>query len=618
MHRWILQRGARLTKDGSAHFCVWGPNVERVSLLLTRDGMTSEHPMDRGDDGVHTVRIADVPPGSDYLFRLDAERDRPDPVSRCQPAGVHGPSRVIDPEAFGWSNARWAGLESSDLILYEIHVGTFTRAGTFDAVAERLPYLHELGITAIELMPVAQFPGRRNWGYDGVHPYAPQMSYGGPDGLRRLVDAAHRTGLGVFLDVVYNHLGPEGNYLSEFGPYFTDRYTTPWGPAVNFDGADSDEVRRYFIDNALYWVTEYQIDGLRLDAVHAIFDFSARHILEEIASAVHAEAEALGRRIHVIAESDLNDPRLVRPLERGGYGLDGTWSDDFHHAIHVALTGERRGYYVDFSDIEQVTKAYRDRFVLDGTYSHYRRRRHGAPATDLPADRFVVFIQNHDQVGNRARGERLSQLVTFEQRKLAAAILLLSPYVPLIFMGEEYGESNPFFYFVDHGDPGLNEAVREGREREFAGFDWSLPIPEPAAEATFRASVLDPGRADRSPHRELLALYRDLIQQRRSEPALRPGAATLAVEADVEAGWLASRYRTSERRLVSLFNLLAMPATANLDMHRGRWIRLIATDDECYGGVGSLSQPEIVITAAEPVSIELAGHAATLYAWEPN
>ncbi len=464
MHPWTLRRGAELWEDGSARFSFWGPRVRRASLLLTRDETTSEHPMARDDDGIHHVRVADVPAGSQYLFRLDGERDRPDPVSRCQPVSVHGPSQVIDPAAFGWSDTRWIGLEPEELILYEIHVGTFTPAGTFEAVADRLPYLQQLGITAIELMPVGQFPGRRNWGYDGVHLYAPQVSYGGPDGMRRLVDAAHQAGLGVYLDVVYNHLGPEGNYLDEFGPYFTDRYATPWGRAVNFDGPESDEVRRYFVDNALYWITEYHIDGLRLDAVHAIFDFGARHILEEIAAAVHAEAEARGRRVQVIAESDLNDPRLVRSFEFGGYGLDATWSDDFHHAIHVALTEEKRGYYVDFGGIEQVVKVYRDRFALDGGYSHYRRRRHGAPATDLPADRFVVFIQNHDQVGNRARGERLSQLTTFEQRKLAAALLLLSPYIPLLFMGEEYGETRPFNYFVDHGDPDLNEAVREGRE----------------------------------------------------------------------------------------------------------------------------------------------------------
>jgi len=618
MHPWTLHRGAELRDDESARFSFWGPRVRRASLLLTRAGMTREHPMSRDDDGVHHVQVADVPAGSQYLFRLDGERDRPDPVSRCQPVGVHGPSQIVDPAAFRWSDTRWTGLESEDLILYEIHVGTFTPAGTFEAVAERLPYLRELGITAIELMPVGQFPGRRNWGYDGAHPYAPQMNYGGPDGLRRLVDAAHRAGLGVYLDVVYNHLGPEGNYLDEYGPYFTDRYATPWGRAVNFDGPGSDEVRRYFVDNALFWITEYHIDGLRLDAVHAIFDFGARHILEEITAAVHAEAEAIGRRVHVIAESDLNDPRLIRSLERGGYGLDATWSDDFHHAIHVALTGERRGYYVDFGGIEQVVKAYRDRFALDGAYSHYRRRRHGAPATDLPADQFVVFIQNHDQVGNRAHGERLSQLITFDQRRLAAALLLLSPYISLLFMGEEYGETRPFNYFVDHGDPELNEAVRKGREREFASFGWSLPIPDPAAAETFQASILDPEQADRPPNRQLLELYRDLIRLRKSEPALRPGAAAVVVDADVEMGWVAAHYRTSQRTLVLLFNLLAEPATASVDLVRGRWVRLIATDEVRYGGTNSLSPPEIVNTAARPAAIELAGHTAALYALEPS
>ena len=315
-HRWTLERGATLTQDGSARFSVWAPRVGRATLMLTRDAVTSEHPMTRGEDGVHAVRVSDVPVGSDYFFRLDGERDRPDPVSRCQPAGVHGPSRVVDPIAFTWTDTSWAGLNLDAMIFFELHPGTFTPAGTFDGAVERLAYLRELGITAIQLMPVAQFPGRRNWGYDGVYPYAPQMSYGGPDGLKRLIDAAHRAGLGVYLDVVYNHLGPEGNYLDEFGPYFTDRYATPWGRAINFDGPDSDEVRRYFIDNALYWTTEYHIDGLRLDAVHAIFDFSAIHILEEIAGAVHAEGKLLGRRVHIISESDLNDPRLVRPFRK--------------------------------------------------------------------------------------------------------------------------------------------------------------------------------------------------------------------------------------------------------------------------------------------------------------
>ncbi|MGH7823102.1 MAG: malto-oligosyltrehalose trehalohydrolase, partial [Candidatus Binatia bacterium] len=363
------------------------------------------------------------------------------------------PSRIVDPGAFRWSDDAWRGVELGGLVFYELHVGTFSGAGSFDGVLERLGDLASLGITAIELMPVAEFPGTRNWGYDGVHPYAPHDAYGGPEGLKRLVDAAHRAGLAVVLDVVYNHLGPEGNYLAEFGPYFTDRYATPWGDAVNFDGADSDEVRRYFLDNALYWVSEFHLDGLRLDAVHAIYDFSARHILEEIADAVHALAACLGRNLHVIAESDLNDPRLVRPREQGGFALDAQWNDDFHHAVHTALTGERIGYYADFAGIDPVAKVLKDRFALDGRYSRFRRRRHGREARDLSPARFVVFTQNHDHVGNRPRGERLASLVPFEKQKLAAALLLISPYLPLVFMGEEYAESRPFLYFVSHGDP---------------------------------------------------------------------------------------------------------------------------------------------------------------------
>jgi maltooligosyltrehalose trehalohydrolase len=618
MQRWALQHGAMTRSDGSARFSVWAPRVESIALLLARGGVTTVHEMERGEHGLHEVSVTEVPPGSDYLYRLDGDRDRPDPISRCQPFGVHGPSRLIDPGSFAWSDSNWAGLQTSDLIIYEVHVGTFSSEGTFDAVVERLPYLRDLGITAIELMPVAQFPGYRNWGYDGVHPYAPQMSYGGPDGLRRLVDAAHGLGLAVHLDVVCNHLGPEGNYLDEFGPYFTDRYSTPWGRAINFDGPDSDEVRRYFIDNALYWITEYHIDGLRLDAVHAIFDFGARHILEELAAAVHAQTAALGRHVQVIAESDLNDPRLVRSRDAGGYGLDATWSDDFHHAIHAAFTGERNGYYVDFGGVEQIAKTLRDRFALDGRYSRYRRRRHGAPASDVPADRIVAFVQNHDQVGNRAQGERLSALTTFEQRKLAAALLLLSPYVPVLFMGEEYGELHPFFYFVDHGDSELNQAVRRGREREFAAFGWSTLPPDPAAEDTFQRSRIDPAQAESSPHSELIRLYRDLIRQRRSEPLLRPGAAAGDVDYDGQAGWLVSRFHTAENDVVALFNCSGELAAASPGMRAGRWRRRIATDDAYYGGGGTRSPSQLAVAADQPARIELAGYSAALYAWEPD
>lgn len=542
--------------------------------------------MDRSSDGTFETVLDDVPAGTDYCFRLDGERDRPDPVSRHQPHGVHGPSRIVDPRVFDWSDHGWTGIELPDLIFYEIHVGTFTAAGTFESIIERLPELRSLGITALELMPVAEFPGRRNWGYDVAHLYAPHSGYGGPEGLRRLVDAAHGEGLAVFLDVVYNHLGPEGNYLDEFGPYFTERYQTPWGRAINFDGPYSDPVRRHFIENALYWITEYHVDGLRLDAVHAIFDFSARHILEEIARAVHDRGAALGRHAYVIAESDLNDPRLVRDRERGGYGLDAQWSDDLHHAIHAALTGERAGYYVDFGARTEIAKSMQDRFALDGRYSVFRHRRHGAPARDLAAERFVVYMQNHDQVGNRACGDRISSLIAPDACRLAAALVLLSPYIPLVFMGEEYAEARPFLYFVDHGDPELAAAVRRGRRRDFRAFGWADPVPDPSDPATFEASRPDWSRRLRSPHAEMLQLYRDLTELRHQRPVLRPGAAEVRVESDEDAEWMSVTFsRVGRAELLTAYNLTSRAVTARTGVD-GVWRRLLSTDDARYGGPG--------------------------------
>jgi maltooligosyltrehalose trehalohydrolase len=366
---WTLARGATVLRDGTTRVTVWAPHARRVDVVRPGGGRAGPIALAPAGGGVFSGVAADAPAGTDYAYRLDGTATLPDPVSRHQPAGVHGPSRVVDPATFRWTDGAWRGLDLDTLVLYELHVGTFTAAGTFAGATERLAQLRALGVTAVELMPVGEFPGARNWGYDGVHAYAPHSAYGGPDGLRRLVDAAHAAGLGVVLDVVYNHVGPEGNVLGRYGPYFTDRYRTPWGDAVNFDGPDSDEVRRYVLDNARYWITEYHLDGLRLDAVHAIYDFGARHILAELAAAVHAQAAALGRRVLVIAESALNDPRVVQPVAQGGWGLDAQWSDDFHHAVHGALTGERTGYYADYGDASHVAKALRDRFVLDGAYS---------------------------------------------------------------------------------------------------------------------------------------------------------------------------------------------------------------------------------------------------------
>jgi maltooligosyltrehalose trehalohydrolase len=598
-----LERGAVPLADGSTRFSVWAPNASKVEVAVGCDGAVPTFPLSRGPDGVHGGTVPDAPAGSDYAYRLDGGPDRPDPVSRWRPFGVHGPTRVVDPAAFRWTDAGWRGLESADLLIYELHVGTFSRAGTLDGVIERLPALRGLGVTAIEIMPVSEFPGNRNWGYDGVSPYAVQSTYGGPDGLKRLVDMAHRFDLAVLLDVVYNHLGPEGNYLREFGPYFSDRHRTAWGVGLNLDGPESDEVRRYVVDNAVYWVTEYHLDGLRLDAVDRIVDLSPMHIAEELGAAVHAAGESLGRRTLVIAEIDANDPRWVQPREVGGYGLDAHWSDDFHHAVHVALTGERAGYYADFIEPGAVAKVLAGRYVNDGRYSPFRRRRHGRPAADVPADRFVVAIQNHDQTGNRARGERLSTLVSPEALRLAAALLLFSPYVPLLFMGEEHGETNPFLYFVSHGDPGLIEAVRKGRQEEFASFGWAGTVPDPQAEETFEASRPDWTRATSGDGARMLALYRELLRLRRTEPALRPAAGAVRVRHDEAAGWVAVSYAKEETVLEAVFNLSSEPNAVPLADSES-WRLALSTDATQYGGRG-----EATLGDGE---LRLPGHTAVL------
>jgi maltooligosyltrehalose trehalohydrolase len=432
----------------------------------------------------------------------------------------------VDPQAFEWTDLSWCGLPLSDFIIYELHVGAFTAEGTFDAVIPQLRYLKEtVGVTAIEVMPVAQFPGCRNWGYDGAHPFAVQSSYGGPDGLKRLVNACHATGLAVILDVVYNHLGPEGNYLGDFGPYFTDRYKTPWGSAINYDGPDSDAVRHYVVSNALYWVTEYHIDALRLDAIHGIFDFSAVHILKELTVAVHQQAASLGRQVFMIAESDLNDSRIIDPPSHGGYGVDAQWNDDFHHALRVTFTGEHTGYYQDFHGLKDLRTALQEGFVYQGQPSTYRRRRHGNSSQHCHPSQFIVFAQNHDQIGNRATGDRLSAQLSFEALKAAQALVLLSPNLPLLFMGEEYGETAPFQYFIDHGDPALVEAVKQGREKEFAHFNWRPEdIPHPQDPATFERCRLHPTELDHW-QSGLLRWTGALIRLRKTVPTFSAGDA---------------------------------------------------------------------------------------------
>jgi maltooligosyltrehalose trehalohydrolase len=598
---WDLSLGALPIGDGLVRFVVWAPLANKVAVRILGEPERLA-PMEPGDRGYYHVIVDELRPGSLYMYRLDDEKNLPDPASRSQPQGVHGPSAVVDP-SFDWEDDSWSGLPLPNYILYELHVGTYTQEGTFDAVIPHLGELKELGITAVELMPVAQFPGERNWGYDGVYPFAVQESYGGPKGLKRLVNACHRQGLAVVLDVVYNHLGPEGNYLREFGPYFTDRYQTTWGHALNFDGPQSDEVRRFFVDNALYWVTEFHIDAFRLDAVDHIIDHSARTFLQELAESVHGKAQELGRPVYCIAESALNDTRLIRAPSQGGYGLDGQWNDEFHHALHTLLTGEQRGYYQDYGSLADLVKAFAEGYVYSGQYSAYRQRRHGMSSRDIPASRFVVFRQNHDQVGNRVYGRRLSRLVPFEGLKLAAAVVLLSPYIPLLFTGEEYGEEAPFLYFVSHSDPELIEAVRAGRIEQFAAFNWQEEPPDPQDETTFQRCKLDHSLKQGGHHVTLLDFYRELLRLRKTVPAL---ASMSKEEMEVigfeEEQVVFLRRWSGDSEVFAAFDFAEDQATLDLPVPAGRWRKLLDSADGRWEGPGS-SVPETLCSDGEVAAI---------------
>ncbi|MGE3109833.1 MAG: malto-oligosyltrehalose trehalohydrolase [Phycisphaerales bacterium] len=506
----LPQLGARWLESGLTRFVVWAPHATRLALRLS-DTQRREW-MTRDNLGYHSIEL-DAPPGTFYQFEFEDGRFRPDPASRAQPLGVHGPSMVTRPALPSPSPFHNPDLHYH--VIYELHAGTFTPEGTFQSAITRLDHLRSLGVTAIQLMPIAQFPGGRNWGYDGVAPFAAQWSYGGLEGLLALIDACHERGLAIFLDVVFNHLGPEGNYLADFGPYFTDRYRTPWGSALNFDGPDSDHVRELFIQCALQWTADLGFDALRLDAVHAIFDHTARSFLEELTQRVHDAGARQGRRILIIAESSDNDPRLVRPREVGGVGMDGCWNDDFHHALRSALTGENRGYYRPFGSVSQIAKALRDRYVFCGEYSAGYRRRHGAPGVDIPHGRLIVYTQNHDQVGNRPQGDRLDAAAGDDGARVAAMLTLLSPFTPMLWMGEEYGERAPFAYFVSHTDPGLIEAVRTGRRAEFAELHESSDPLDPQDEQTFQGCRLRWDAADTQEGARRLNYYRALLSLRR-------------------------------------------------------------------------------------------------------
>jgi maltooligosyltrehalose trehalohydrolase len=589
--------GATYLRGGRTRFRVWAPRAKRVELrlLASQERVAA---LEKRQRGYHEAVVEGVEPGALYWYVLDGKKERADPASRSQPEGVHGPSQVVDiPDTT--KGGSWRGLPLERLVFYELHVGTFTPEGTFDAVIPHLDQLKELGVTTIELMPVAQFPGERNWGYDGVFPFAAQNSYGGPAGLRRLVDACHQRGLAAVLDVVYNHLGPEGNCLVDFGPYFSERERTPWGAALNFDGPHHQEVRRYFIENALLWLADFGFDALRLDSIHAIHDQSARPFLAELAAAVRARARELGRPLYLIPESLLNEVRPVEAPERGGFGHDAQWNDDFHHALHALLTGERVGCYQDFGQVAHLAKAFREGFVLSGQFSAFRGRKHSVSSRAVAAHRFVVYAQNHDQVGNRPGGDRLSQSLSFEALKLAAGVTLLSPFLPLLFMGEEYGETAPFLFFTSHSDPRVAEAAREGREREAVEFGWEERIADPQAEATFRSSKLNHALRRQGKHKRLREFYRELLRLRRELPALAHlSKENQQVIADEERRLLLVRRWHGSQHALLAANFSEAAATARVSVRAGTWRKRLDSADERWGGAGARA-PETLESSGE-------------------
>jgi len=540
-------------------FRVWAPSATRVDVEVD----ARRYPMTSSERGWWSASV-DADPAATYGFALDGGEVLPDPRSPWQPTGVHGLSRLVDHTRFPWQADGWRGRPLLGQLVYELHIGTFAAAGTFEAAIDRLGHLVDLGVEFVELLPVAAFPGHHGWGYDGVFLYAVQESYGGPDGLKQFVDACHSRDLGVILDVVYNHLGPDGNVLPAFGPYFTDTFSTPWGEAVNYCGAGSDEVRRHIVDNALMWLRDYRIDALRLDAVHAILDTSATHILEQLSAEVAALSEEVGRPLALVAESDLNDPRLITARDAGGYGLDAQWSDDFHHALHTVVTGESLGYYEDFGSMSQLATALTGGYVYTGQYSRHRDRQHGRPLpASITGHRLLGYAQDHDQIGNRAAGERLSALVSVGLVKVAAALVLTAPFTPMLFMGEEWAASTPWQYFTDHEDPELAEAVRAGRRGEFKAFGWKHEdVPDPQHPTTIERSTLRWDELGVASHADVHAWYRDLIALRRKYPDIADGRFDqIEVDFDEEQRWLVIRRPTT----VVAVNLATRPQALDVE-----------------------------------------------------
>ncbi|MFZ0668158.1 MAG: malto-oligosyltrehalose trehalohydrolase [Acidimicrobiales bacterium] len=579
--------GAAALDSGTTSFRVWAPDTSEVRVHITEPEERWET-LEKVEAGYHYIELAGVSDGALYRFVMPDGSELADPASRSQPRGVHGESEVFDASSLRWNDGGFDPLPWWRWVIYEMHTGTFSQDGTFDAAVVQLDHLVELGANAVEVMPVAQFPGRRNWGYDGVFPFAVQDSYGGPKAFQRFVDAAHQVGLAVILDVVYNHLGPEGNIFGSFGPYFTDRYRTPWGPAVNFDGDFSDEVRRFFVTNALWWFSAFHVDALRLDAVHSIFDTTARPFLLELGEATDELATRSNRPLHLIAESADNNPKLVTPASEGGTGIGAQWNDDFHHALHAAVTGERFGYYADFGTLDQLARSISEGFVLQGQYSEHRKRHHGASSVGIAPDRLVIFDQNHDQIGNRPRGERLSQYLDVEKLRLCAAVLLLSPGVPMLFMGEEYAEDAPFPYFVDHDDPDLLEAVRRGRTAEMMSLGLDEEPLDPIDPATFQMARLDLGLVAEGDHARVWNTYRGLLATRTSHPVLGR-AHRFGNVADVCSPGVLRMVRrawSGPEQLVAFFNFSSEAARIVAPRTQALWRKVIDSASPELGGTG--------------------------------
>jgi maltooligosyltrehalose trehalohydrolase len=599
--------GITFTPDGLAQACVWAPFAQDVALRLTSRQLTI--PLITEAPGYWQTTTNQLRPGDTYRFVLNGTTELPDSASLAQPEGVHGPSQAIDVSTFQWTDSAWQNPDLDDYLIYELHTGTFSPEGTFAGIGQRLDYLVELGVNAIEIMPVAQFPGDRNWGYDGVFPYAVQQSYGGAAGLQQLVDAAHERGLAVVLDVVYNHLGPEGNYLPPYGPYFTNRYNTPWGDALNFDDDCSDSVRRYFIENALMWLRDFHIDALRLDAVHAIYDQGSVHILRELREHVDALTAATGRSHYLIIESDQNDTQFIRSLENDGHGMDSQWNDEFHHALRVTAGGERSGYYADYEGILHLAKSYRHAYVYDGQFMPRRAKIVGSSTENHAGRQFVVFSQNHDQVGNRMLGERPGQLVSFAMQKLLAGAVLTSPYLPMLFMGEEWGESNPFLYFVSHSDPALVEAVRRGRKAEFAEFHTTQDAPDPQAEQTFQQSKLQWDLLNQEPHQTLFRYYKTLLALRKESVLRVTDRTSLTVVVDADQQTLVLHRKQDQLRVICLMNFGKTAQSLTMPAHDLPWRNVFDSADPIWlGPVAAPAQlPGDSTVVVQPESILVYG-----------